>query len=136
MVAVIVNYLAVFAAAVASMVIGMLWYSPILLGKPWMKEMNIDPKKMDKSKTMKSYAGSFVAALVMAFVLTHFMQLTGSTQLMTGFQTAFWAWLGFVATTMITSVLFDNKSMKLFAINCGYQLVSLLAMAAVFVYLV
>jgi hypothetical protein len=30
-----INYVAVFVAALASMIIGAAWYSPILFGKEW-----------------------------------------------------------------------------------------------------
>jgi len=44
------NYWAVLVSAVASMVIGALWYSPILFGNIWMNLMKIDPKNIDKMK--------------------------------------------------------------------------------------
>jgi hypothetical protein len=40
-------------------------------------------------------------------------------------------WLGFVATVQLTGALFTKQSMKLFAINTGYQLVCYLAMGAI-----
>lgn len=45
--------------------------------------------------------------------------------------TSFWSWLGFVAPVQFTEVLFSGKSTKLFLINTGYQLASLLAMAII-----
>lgn len=40
-------------------------------------------------------------------------------------------WLGFVATVQLTGALFMKNSMKLFAINTGYQLVCYVAMGAI-----
>ena len=48
-----------------------------------------------------------------------------------GLLVGFHVWLGFVATVQFTSALFTKQSMKLFAINTGYQLVCYLAMAAI-----
>ena len=69
-----VNLWAVLAAGVAAMIVGFLWYSPLLFAKPWMALMGYDPS--DKAKTEelqkgagKLYAISFVASLVTAFVL-------------------------------------------------------------------
>ena len=45
-----INYLAVLIAALASYVLGALWYSPVLFGKLWMKLSKIDPKNMDAAK--------------------------------------------------------------------------------------
>jgi len=44
-VAIPINFLAVFGAAIVSMIIGSVWYGP-LLGKTWMKEIGMTPKKM------------------------------------------------------------------------------------------
>ena len=43
-----INPWAVLVAAVATMVIGFLWYSPILFARPWMRLMGCDPD--DKAK--------------------------------------------------------------------------------------
>jgi hypothetical protein len=48
-----------------------------------------------------------------------------------GLLTGFHVWLGFVATVQLTGALFTKQSMKLFAINTGYQLVCYLAMGAI-----
>jgi hypothetical protein len=48
-----------------------------------------------------------------------------------GLATAFHVWLGFVATVQFTDALFQKKSLKLFAINTGFQLVCFIAMGAI-----
>ena len=48
-----------------------------------------------------------------------------------GLLVGFHVWLGFVATLQLGSAQFTTKSMKLFGINTGYQLVCYLAMAAI-----
>lgn len=132
-----VNYLAVILAAVASMGVGFLWYSPVLFAKPWMKEMGISAKDMEKGKDKanKMYMLSTIGALVTAFVLSHMIVFSLSyfrlSPVTTGLTTAFWVWLGFTAPVQMTEVLFGGKSTRLFALNTGYQLVSLLAMGLV-----
>lgn len=81
------------------------------------------------------YGLSFVGSLVTAFILTHFIgyaqSFYGMSPLTTGLITAFWGWLGFVAPVQMTDVIFGSKKWSLFAINTGYQLVSMLAMGAI-----
>jgi hypothetical protein len=131
-----INYLAVFAAAAASMVIGFLWYGP-LLGKPWVKEMGFSKEKMEKAKkeSGKSYPLMFLGSLVMSYVLAHalvfastFLGVEGAPA---GLQTGFWNWLGFVAPVTLGSVLWEGKSYRLWMINNGYYLITLLAMGTV-----
>ena len=45
-----VNYLAVVVAAVVSIIIGSLWYSPLLFGNVWMRLQRFTKKDMDKAK--------------------------------------------------------------------------------------
>jgi hypothetical protein len=131
-----INLLAVLVAAIATMVVGFVWYSPILFAKPWMREMGYDPNDKARTKEMQksagpAYLGSFLASLVTAFVLALFFHWLRVQDLHFGLAVAFHVWLGFVATVQLTGVLFMKQSMKLFAINTGYQLVSYLAMGAV-----
>ena len=45
-----VNYLAVLVAAIVNMVVGALWYSPLLFGKAWMKLTGFNKKQLKKAK--------------------------------------------------------------------------------------
>lgn len=132
-----VNYLALILAVVISMVLGFLWYSSALFGKPWMKRMGHTPEsiKKDQSQMGKWYLVSAVAALVTAYVLSHVMSLSENfynyTPVMSGLSSAFWMWLGFIAPVQLTDVLFGKRDWTLYAINTGYQLVSILLMGLV-----
>ena len=132
-----VNYLAVVVAAVVSMALGFLWYSPVLFGKLWMKLSGFTAESLKKAqKEMgKLYAVSFVVSMVTAYVLSHVMALSENfyqySKLSTGLTTAFWLWLGFMMPVQLMGEIFGEKKWKLFGINTGYQLVSLILMAIV-----
>ena len=129
-----INYLAVSVAAVVSMGLGALWYSPMLFGKQWMALSGLSSEKMDamKAKGMTTgYAIGFVGSLVMAYVLAHFVQIAGATDISGALQLGFWVWLGFVATVMLGAVLWEGKSWNLYFLNAGYHLVSLLIMSSI-----
>jgi hypothetical protein len=69
-----VNLWAVFVSALATMVVGFLWYSPLLFARPWMALMGYDPNDKAKIAEMQKSAGpsyglSLVASLVSAMVL-------------------------------------------------------------------
>src|SRR6266851_4251343 len=95
-----INLLAVLVAAISTMAVGFLWYSPLLFAKPWMREMGYDPNDKARMEEMKKSAGPAYGG-------------------------------SFVATLQLTGVLFMKQSMKLFAINTGYQLVCYLVMSAI-----
>ena len=69
-----VNLWAVLASALATMVVGFVWYSPLLFARPWMVLMGYDPNDKAKIAEMQKSAGpsyglSLVASLVSAAVL-------------------------------------------------------------------
>jgi hypothetical protein len=131
-----VNWLAILVAAISTMVLGFLWYSPVLFAKPWMREMGYDLNDKARMGEMKksagpAYGGSFVASLVSAFVLALLFNWFQNYTVRFGLLVGFHVWLGFVATVQFTGALFMKQSMKLFAINTGYQLVCYLVMGAI-----
>jgi len=139
-----INYLAIFVAGIVQMVLGFLWYGP-LFGKPWAKMMGFtkeDEVRAKKEGMGKTYGMTFAATLLIAYVLTHFIQYgaygMGISGIGAGIQTAFWAWLGFIMPVQLNSMLFGNKpkNYKLFAIDTCYYLVSLLVMGVVLTSLV
>lgn len=131
--AVPINYWAVIVAGVASMILGFLWYGPVF-GKYWIRLMGWSDQVVEEAKQKggmwKYYLGALIGAFVMMYVLAHsivfasayFEQSGASAGLMAGF----WSWLGFVAPVTLGSVLWEGKSWKLWFLNNGYQLVSLL----------
>lgn len=137
---IVINYWAVLVAAIANIVVGSLWYGP-LFGKPWMRMMGFtkDSMKQMSMTANAAYVGGLVTALLMAFVLAHdafvwadFFVGTAGT-FMFALQLAFWIWLGYVATTQVGSVLWEGKPWKLFFLNAGQTLVSLIVMASILV---
>jgi uncharacterized protein DUF1761 len=126
----------VLVAAIATMVIGFLWYSPWLFARPWMVAMGYNPddkSKMDEMRKSagKSYAIAFVASLISAFVLAKIIDITTVNSPLYGMKVAFAIWLGFVTTVQLTAKLFESKPTRLYLINTGYQLVCYLAMGAI-----
>jgi hypothetical protein len=131
-----INLWSVLVAAIATMVLGFLWYSPLLFARPWMVLMGYDPEDKTKLEEMRKGAGkmygiSFVASLVSAAVLAKIIVITTVSSALYGMKVGFAVWLGFVATVQLTSVLFAKQAVKLYLINTGYQLVCYLAMGAI-----
>jgi hypothetical protein len=129
-----VNYVAVLVAGIVSMVVGALWYSPMLFGKMWMtlSGMSETDAKAMKGKGMgQTYAAALLVQLVMAYVFYQFLDLGAGYA--GAFQTAFWLWLGFIATVMLGTVLWERKPVQLYMLNIAYWLVNLFVMGSVLV---
>jgi Protein of unknown function (DUF1761) len=131
-----VNLWAVLLCAVVDMVLGFLWYSPMLFANPWMKLMGYDPNDKAKMAEMQKSAGpayalSFIASLLAAAVLAKIIVISAVVTAWYGLMIGFAIWLGFVTTVQLTGALFSKQPAKLYAINTGYQLVCFLAMGAI-----
>ena len=121
-----INYLAVIVAAVVHFIIGGLWYGFIfantfveIVGRAQLEQMVADSH-------WSQYLVAFVSSLVLVYILAHFIQYTGSKTVAGGMQTAFWLWLGFVVTTQLSGVIFEQRKLGLYLLNIGYQLVACL----------
>src|SRR3989344_318591 len=135
-----VNYWVIIVAAVANMALGFVWYGP-LFGKIWISLMAFTPEKMEEAKKKgmtKTYVIAFAGSLLMAFVLYHaivfasyYLEVTGISA---GLQAAFWNWIGFVVPVTLSSLLWEGKSLKLWFLNIGYYLVSLVLMGVILSY--
>jgi len=127
---------AIVAAAVASMVVGFIWYSPILFAKPWMMAMGYDPEDKAKLDELRQGAGrmygiAFVLSLIGAFVLAKIISgLTIATALY-GMKAGLAVWAGFVLPVQWTDQMFGRRPFRLLIINTGYQLVCYLVMGAI-----
>jgi len=131
-----INPWAVLVAAVATMLVGFLWYSPLLFARPWMLLMGYDPDDKAKLAEMRKGAGklyglSFVASIVAAVVLSKIIDITSINTVLYGMKVGFAVWLGFVVTVQLTGALFGKQPIKLFLINTGFQLVCYLAMGGI-----
>ena len=123
------NYLPVVIAAVVNMIVGYMWYGPVF-GKQWMKLSGVTEKSMADGKPNmgKIYGLTYVAAVVMAYVLSMFTGFAGATTATQGAMVGFWVWLGFVAPANASKYLFANKAQpwNLYYLEQGYWLLLLL----------
>jgi hypothetical protein len=122
--------LPVLVAAVVYFIIGGIWYGP-LFGKAWMAASGKRKEDMDMSGAWRGYVISFVAAVVMAWVLARVVDWAQAGSPGAGAAVGFYMWLGFVGTIILTNYVFENRPMNLFAINTGYNLVGLIVMGAI-----
>lgn len=128
--------LAVLVAAISSMVLGFLWYSPILFARPWTRLMGYDPDDKAKLAEMQKGAGkmygfAFVGSLLSAIVLAKVIDVTSVNTIPYGMKIGAAVWLGFVTTVQLTGTLFAKQPIKLYLINTGYQLVCYVVMGGI-----
>ena len=121
-----ISYLAVVIAAVAAFAFGAVWY--MALGKAWMAAVGM---KEEPKPAPAPFIIAFFALLVMAWALAGLIGHLGEITVMRSLISAFFVWLGFIATTMIVNHRFQKSTWSLTFIDAGHWLGVALVMALV-----
>lgn len=112
-----INWLAVFAAAASSFVLGGVWYS--VLGNAWLKAAGLTKERAMAGNKALIFGGSFVLALISAATFAIFLgpDLDAATGALYGLT----AGLCWVAASYGISYLFEMRPLSLWLINGGYH---------------
>lgn len=127
-----INIWAVVVGAVATMVTGMIWYSPgSPTGKAWMRLTGHTGDDANKDNMGALYGMMFVSSLVLSYFLAVIVATLNITELGSGLMTGFWLWVGFIAASCAGQYIFPPKPFALFALDNLYKLVNVLIILAI-----
>ncbi len=130
-----INYLLVLLSAIVAMIVGAIWYSPLLFGNEWAKFSGFSLEESDKTRqkgSEKLYIFHFLATLLMSYILAQLVGFMHATSFSDGAKIGFWLWLGIVVPVLLSSVLWGRKSIVVYLIEIGQYLVSLVLMGGIF----
>jgi hypothetical protein len=120
-----INCIAVLTAGAAAWVTGAIWYG--VLGNTWMAALEKTKEQMGGGKMpLVPMILSFVADVVMAYVLASAIAVRGTVNISMGACTAAILWLGFVMTTLVVNNAFAQRKVSLTIIDSGHWLAALL----------
>ena len=121
------NFLAVIVAALASWAIGAIWYSPVMFGKVWQRELGYSEEYLKESNMAVVFGLSFVLMFVAVLGLAFLIQgqneedMCWSGGLLHGALVG----LAFGATSIGINYLYQRKSLTLWLIDALYYIVFL-----------
>ena len=124
------NWVAIVVAAVVNIVLGSLWFSPLLFQKPWVA-LRVDKAPMSGTASPMLYVITAVGAFVSAMTLDWIIGLAHASTLLGGAIIGLYAGLGFVAPAILSDHLFNERPIKLYLIVAGFPVVGLLVMGAI-----
>ena len=113
------NLYAVITAAIASFVLGGLWYSPLLFACVWQREAGVSDEQLKNANMGLIFGTALVLCLIASFVFALFLGPRPPIAL--GLGAGFSAGLCWVASSFGINYLFERRSLKLFLINGGYH---------------
>ncbi|HEY1383895.1 MAG TPA: DUF1761 domain-containing protein, partial [Dongiaceae bacterium] len=115
-----INWLAVLVAAIATFVLGGLWYGP-LFGRIWRAaEGQAEPPAKHEKHPAFVYGLSFVLMLIAAAILA--VALEPDPSLPRSLRVGLAAGIGWVATAFGVNYLFAGRRFALFAVDAGYNI--------------
>ena len=128
-----ISWLAVLIAAVASFIVGAIWYG--MLGQPWMKALGWSEAEIagNTRAPVVPMIASLIAELAMAFVLAGVIGHlgAGNTTIRNGLISGAFIWAGFVVTTLAVNNAYARRQPMLTVIDAGHWLAVLLVQGAV-----
>jgi hypothetical protein len=122
----LINIWAVLVATIVNVILGMVWYSPNVLGDTWADALHLSkmPAKANLKPSVWHYVGAFFVSLVTMWVLAVLINSLHLNTVAQGVLFAFLVWLGFIATSHFSGVIWVGKPMVAYLIDVGYYLVS------------
>lgn len=153
-----INFLAILAAALSTLVVGFIWYNPKVFGTIWMRETGMTEEKAKTANMVKTFGLAILFAFMLSFILQmlviHQFGALGMTggdptlakpsyhAFMADYGDAFrtfkhGAFHGVIAGIFIalpiigTNALFEMKSWKYILINAGYWIVNFTIMGGI-----
>lgn len=136
-----INFLAILTVVVVNFFLAFIWYTP-LFGKAWGKEMGFDPNEAPKtSEFIKGLLfmliGNFFFAFVFAHNISAWFFVPGMVEegpLSNALSAGIFTWVGFYLPGELGATVWQRNSWKLFGINSGFQLLSLLVASFILTY--
>ncbi|MFZ5980292.1 MAG: DUF1761 domain-containing protein [Candidatus Zixiibacteriota bacterium] len=125
------NYWAILVSALAYMMLGAIWYSPVLFGNSWLR--GIGKTKEQVRKDFKSI--NFLLAIIMSFIaaygIARVMLWMDSTTVADGIMVSVLIGICFVFTTMSVNDIFENRPGSLTFINVLYHLMGFIVIGVI-----
>ncbi len=154
------NFYAVLVAALATLVVGFIWYSPALFANIWMRETGLTEEELKKGSMIKIFGLTFIFSVMIAMIMQILcihqfgpLGMIGGPDFVETAKPSYAAFMAdygnafrtfkhgalhgfmsglFLAFPLIAiNGLFEHKSWKYILVNAGYWTVCMTVMGAI-----
>lgn len=124
----LVNWASVFIAALSGFIIGGLWYGP-LFGRAWLRATGLSKEAGARVGAPVLVAGAYLLNLVAAAGIA--LQNGAHTGWLFAAHVGLMGAVFFIAPALGVIYLFEQRTLRHWLVNAGYQVVNFTAMGAV-----
>ena len=128
------NYWAVLVATAIGMIVGSLWYSPLMFAEPWLRLLGKTMEQLAEEgygqalPMVVAVIGSLITSYVLALVIN---ASSDSPGLVDGIVVGALLWAGLVGVQSLLGFLFSGRPIRLWILDSGNQLVTFVLMGLV-----
>ena len=116
-----INWLAVVVSTVVAFALGGLWYSKALCGSAWLEEVGLTEEAINDANMPKTFGGTFVLQFFAVTALAVFVGADSTW--ISGLYSGLMIGVFWIASAYGITYLFEQRSLRLFLINAGYNIV-------------
>lgn len=116
-----INWLAVVVSTIIAFAIGGVWYSKALFGSMWLEEVGLTEEAAKEANMPMTFGGTFVLQFVAVTAVALVVGSNGTW--LSGLQTGLLIGVFWIATAYGITYLFEQRSLRLFFINAGYNVI-------------
>lgn len=111
----------IIIAIVINMMLGMYWYSPKLFGPLWARELGFQLNDMKPGP--EQYSAALIVNIMIVMALFVLVQFFNIQTIVSAVEIALISWLGLIASTHFSAVIWCKKPLKVYLIEIGYLFV-------------
>lgn len=126
-----VSWIFLVAGTLASIVIGALWYSPVLFAKPWMASLGLNEGDVEQSgvSAVPGYLASTLYSIALAYLIGVLASNLADGRLRGYLLVAVVLWLVTSGLANLRIKYFEDRPWTLYAVDEGYAVVVHLVVA-------
>ena len=125
--------LPIAVAALATMPIGFLWYSPLLFATPWMHLSKVHHTQMKKGPGVFPFFVALFSSVVIAAIMSVLMHYLNISTVHSASKLGLLLWFAFDFLPSWMRHLFDRRPAELVLINSGHMAANILAIGWILV---
>ncbi len=126
-----INWLAIIACVVVSMISGSIWYNPKTFFPAWWKVVGAGREQPGMENMGLTWGLTMLASFAQAVGMSFMLNVMPSSSASAGAMSGFMLWAGFIAPTYLVNKLFAGHGLKVWAIEVGNHLVNFLIFGAI-----